>query len=117
MCMNALHFSRWFSAEHQIFLPLTYGENLKMKLYLHYSSVNIVYRPKSDNVDRVILDQGVLVTPLDPLLEGRLTVEGSELIVKKVHAADMGVFKVTDLAGFTVAHVYIEVEGKRKRHI
>ncbi|XP_070840219.1 uncharacterized protein [Chaetodon trifascialis] len=97
--------------EHQDFLQLSYGGNLKMKLYLHHSSVNIVYRPKSDNQDRVIVDQGVLVTPVDPLLEGRLTVEGSELIMKKVHVADTGVFKVTDLAGFPVAHVYIEVDA------
>nr|XP_046274559.1 uncharacterized protein LOC124075160 isoform X2 [Scatophagus argus] len=97
--------------EHQNFLHLTYGQNLKMKLYLHHSNVNVIYRPKSDNVDRVILDQGVLVTPLDPLLEGRLTVKGSELIMKKVHMADTGVFKVTDLAGFPVAHVYIEIDA------
>ncbi|XP_076609950.1 uncharacterized protein LOC143334882 [Chaetodon auriga] len=97
--------------EHQNFLQLSYGGNLKMKLYLDHSNVNIVYRPKSDNQDRVIVDQGVLVTPVDPLLEGRLTVEGSELIMKKVHVADTGVFKVTDLAGFPVAHVYIEVDA------
>ncbi|XP_018529635.1 uncharacterized protein LOC108881912 [Lates calcarifer] len=97
--------------EHQTFMHLPYGGNLKMKLYLHYSHLNIVYRPKSDNQDRVIVDQGVLVTPLDPLLEGRLTVEGSELNMKKVHVADIGVFKVTDLAGYPVAHVYIEVEA------
>lgn len=83
-----------------------------MKLYVHRANLNIVYRPKSDNQDRLILDQGVLVTPLDPALEGRLTVEDSELIMKKVHVADTGVFKVTDLAGFPVAHVYIEVDGK-----
>lgn len=88
-----------------------------MKLYLHHSSVNIVYKPKSDHVDRVIVDQGVLVTSLDPLLDGRLTVEGSELTLKKVRMADSGVFKVTDLAGFPVALVYIEVDGKRERHI
>ncbi|XP_022599790.1 uncharacterized protein LOC111220831 [Seriola dumerili] len=97
--------------EHQNFMHLSYGGNLKMKLYLHQSNLNIVYRPKSDNQDRVILDQGVLVTPLDPQLEGRLTVEGSELIMKKVRVADTGVFKLTDLAGFPVAHVYIEVEA------
>ncbi|XP_023250615.1 uncharacterized protein LOC111645598 [Seriola lalandi dorsalis] len=97
--------------EHQNFMHLSYGGNLKMKLYLHRSNLNIVYRPKSDNHDRVILDQGVLVTPLDPQLEGRLTVEGSELIMKKVRVADTGVFKLTDLAGFPVAHVYIEVEA------
>lgn len=88
-----------------------------MKLYLHHSSVNIVYKPKSDHVDRVIVDQGVLVTSLDPLLDGRLTVEGTELILKKVHTADSGVFKVTDLAGFPVAIVHIEVDSKRKRHV
>lgn len=83
-----------------------------MKLYVDHSSVTIVYRPKSDNVDRVIVDQGVVVAPLEPQLEGRLIVEGSELIMKKVQVADIGVFKVTDLAGFPVAHVYIEVDGK-----
>lgn len=88
-----------------------------MKLYRHYANVNIVYRPKSGNQDRVILDQGVLVTPLDPLLEGRLTVEGSELSIKKVQVADSGVFKVTDQAGFPVAHVYVEVEGMNQIHI
>ncbi|XP_072225935.1 uncharacterized protein [Leuresthes tenuis] len=97
--------------DHQSFLQLPYGENLKMKLYQQYSNVNILYRPKSDSQDRVIVDQGVLVTPLDPQLEGRLTVQGSELIMKKVHAADSGVFKVTDLAGFPVAHVYVSVEA------
>ncbi|KAM3595864.1 uncharacterized protein V6R79_004151 [Siganus canaliculatus] len=97
--------------EHQNFLRVSYGGNLKMKLYLDHSYVNVVYRPKSESQDRVILDQGVLVTPLDPQLEGRLTVEGSEVILKKLHVADMGVFKVTDLAGFPIAHYYIEVEA------
>ncbi|XP_059205609.1 uncharacterized protein LOC131984705 [Centropristis striata] len=97
--------------EHQNFIQLSHGGNLKMKLYLHHSSVNIAYRSKSDKQDRVILDQGVLVTPLDSSLEGRLTVDGSELILKKAQESDSGIFKVTDLAGFPVAHVYIEVEA------
>lgn len=85
-----------------------------MKLFLDYSNLNIVYRPKSDSQDRVVVDQGVLVSPLDPQLEGRLTVEGSELTMKQVQPADVGVFRMTDLAGFPVAHVYINVE--RKNH-
>ncbi|KAG7233714.1 hypothetical protein INR49_006695 [Caranx melampygus] len=97
--------------EHQDFVHLPYGGNLKMKLYVHHSNLNVIYRPKSDNQDRVVLDQGVVVTPLDPMLEGRLTVEGSELTMKKVHVSDIGIFKVTDLAGFPVAYVYIEVEA------
>uniref|UniRef100_A0A3P8T8W2 Uncharacterized protein n=1 Tax=Amphiprion percula TaxID=161767 RepID=A0A3P8T8W2_AMPPE len=100
------------NVKHQNFLRASYGENLKMRLYLHYSNLNIVYRPKSDNQDRVILDQGVLVTPLDPQLEGRLTVERSDLIIKKIQMADAGVFKVTDLAGFSVADIYIDINYK-----
>ncbi|XP_014853566.1 PREDICTED: uncharacterized protein LOC106924360 isoform X1 [Poecilia mexicana] len=97
--------------DHQSFLHFAYGENLKMKLFLHYSNLNVVYRSKLDHQDRVIVNQGVLVAPLDPQLEGRLTVDGSELVMKKMHPADTGLFKVTDLAGFTVAHVYITVEA------
>ncbi|XP_034017419.1 uncharacterized protein LOC117502473 [Thalassophryne amazonica] len=97
--------------EHQNFIQLSYGETLKMKLYLHHSHVSVVYRSKSDTQDQAVLDQGVLVVPLLAQLEGRLTVEGAELIVKKVNMADTGVFKVTDLTGFAVAHVYVEVEA------
>uniref|UniRef100_A0A1A8CDC8 Uncharacterized protein n=2 Tax=Nothobranchius TaxID=28779 RepID=A0A1A8CDC8_NOTKA len=96
--------------DHQSFLRLSYGENLRMKLFLHYSNLNVVYRPKSDNQDRVVVDQGVLVAPLDPQLEGRLTVDGSELRMKKVQTSDIGVFMIKDLGGFTVAHVHINVE-------
>lgn len=56
-----------------------------------------------------------MVTPLDPELEGRLSVEGSELILKKATFTDTGVFTVTDLTGFTVAYVHIEVEGKMEK--
>jgi len=111
-----LHLFPLLSAEHQDFADLSHGENLKMKLYLNHSDVSIVYRRKSDNRDRVILDRGVLVTPLDPLLDGRLIVEGSQLVLKKLHVADTGVFKVTDLEGFPVVHSHIEVQGK-KRHL
>ncbi|XP_029023616.1 uncharacterized protein LOC114866110 [Betta splendens] len=97
--------------EHQTFLHLLYGGNLRMKLYRHHSNLSITYRPKSDNRERVVLDRGVLLEPQDPLLEGRLSVEGSELLLKKLHVADTGVFRVTDLSGFAVAHVYIEVEA------
>ncbi|KAI4818400.1 hypothetical protein KUCAC02_011742 [Chaenocephalus aceratus] len=97
--------------EHQEFLHLIHGENRKIKLYLHHSNANIVYRPKSSHQDRPILEEGVMVTPLDPELEGRLSVEGSELILKKATFTDTGVFTVTDLTGFTVAYVHIEVEA------
>ncbi|KAJ0054908.1 hypothetical protein NL108_007145, partial [Boleophthalmus pectinirostris] len=96
--------------EHQNFMHLTYGSNLKMNLYLHHSSLNVVYRPKGEHVDRPVVEQGVVVSPLDAQLEGRLTVEGAVIHMKKLLDSDTGVFKLTDLAGNSVAHVYIEVE-------
>lgn len=111
------HVLLFAAPDHQSFLHLPYGENLRMKLFQHYSKLNVVYRSKADNQDLVIVNKGVLVTPLDPQLEGRLIVDGSELVMKKIHTRDTGVFKVTDLDGFTVAHVYIDVEGNKNLFI
>ncbi|CAN9504253.1 unnamed protein product [Ophioblennius macclurei] len=97
--------------EHQTFLRLTYGQNLRMKLHLHHSLLNVVYRPRSDPQDRPVLQQGVLVVPLDPQLEGRLTVEGSQLSMKKLQQADSGLFRISDLEGFPVADVHVHVEA------
>ncbi|CAL9690851.1 unnamed protein product [Knipowitschia caucasica] len=96
--------------EHQNFMHLSYGANLKMNTYLHHSGVSVVYRPKGDSQDRAVVEQGVVVSPLDPQLEGRLTVEGAVIHMKKLHESDTGVFRITDLAGNSVALVYIEVE-------
>uniref|UniRef100_A0A8C6UBQ7 Uncharacterized protein n=1 Tax=Neogobius melanostomus TaxID=47308 RepID=A0A8C6UBQ7_9GOBI len=96
--------------EHQTFIHLTYGSDFTLNLYLDHSNLNVVYRPKSLNQDWPIVEQGVVVSPLDPQLEGRLSVGGAVIHIKKLKEADTGVFKVTDLAGFSVAHVYIEVE-------
>ncbi|KAM4550776.1 uncharacterized protein V3H82_019858 [Fundulus diaphanus] len=97
--------------DHQKFLHFSYDESPRIKIFQHYSNLNVVYRSKADNQDQVIVNQGVLVSQLEPQLEGRLTVSGSELVLKKVHTTDTGVFKVTDLAGFPVAHLYVEVEA------
>lgn len=97
--------------EHQTFLRLSYGQNLRMKLHLHHSLLNVVYRPRSDHQDRPIVQQGALVTPLDPQLEGRLTVDGSQLSMKRLQQADSGLFRVSDLEGFPVADVHVVVEA------
>ncbi|XP_061786899.1 uncharacterized protein [Nerophis lumbriciformis] len=95
--------------EHQDFLRPSNGDDVAMKLYLPHSNVNVVYRPKAAQQGRLVLEQGVLVTAQDPQLEGRLNAEGSVLVLKKVRMSDAGVFKVTDLAGFPVAHIYVDV--------
>ncbi|XP_051992597.1 uncharacterized protein LOC127650956 isoform X2 [Xyrauchen texanus] len=96
--------------DHQIFEHLSYGGILKIKLHVDHTKVKMVYIPDTDHKERLILDQGELVVPLDPALEGRVSVEGSLFYLKKVKASDMGVFRVMDYSGFRIADVYLHVE-------
>ncbi|KAG9279330.1 hypothetical protein AMEX_G4845 [Astyanax mexicanus] len=96
--------------EHQTFMHLPYDGTLKIKLYINYTKVNMVYTSDSDHKDRIILDQGELVMPLDPMLDGRATFDGSMFYLKKVKVSDLGIFRVTDLSGFRIADVYVNVE-------
>lgn len=91
-------------------MHLGYDVTLKIKLYINHTKLNMVYTPDSDHKQRVVLDQGELVVPLDPMLDGRVSIEGSVFYLKKVKVSDMGVFRVTDLSGFRVADVYVNVE-------
>ncbi|XP_054620485.1 uncharacterized protein LOC129173509 [Dunckerocampus dactyliophorus] len=99
--------------EHQDFLHPSSGADVAMRLYLHHSHANVVYRPKSGHQDRLILERGVLMTPQNPPLGGRLNAEGSELVLKNVRMSDTGVFKVTDWAGFPVAYIYVNVVASK----
>ncbi|XP_019726450.1 uncharacterized protein LOC109516382 isoform X1 [Hippocampus comes] len=99
--------------EHQDFLHPSNGADMTVKLYLDHGEVNVVYRPKSGHQDRPILERGVLVTPPESQLAGRVSVDGSELLLRKVRGSDEGVFKITDLAGFPVAHVYVDVVASK----
>ncbi|KAF6733638.1 hypothetical protein FQA47_025086 [Oryzias melastigma] len=89
--------------DHQIFLKPTEGENLKIKLYQPFSNVSVVFKLKSDNQDRVIISHGVLEDPLDPQLDGRLTVEGTEITIKKINSADTGNLEAYKLPPLTTA--------------
>ncbi|XP_036394045.1 uncharacterized protein si:dkeyp-77h1.4 isoform X2 [Megalops cyprinoides] len=97
--------------EHQNFVHLSYGSTLKINLILDSSKVKVQYTPEYDFKTRVILDQGELMAAAVPTLEGRLSVEGSLLILEQVRVSDSGVFSVTDLQGVPVSNVYLEVEG------
>ncbi|KAG7469379.1 hypothetical protein MATL_G00128300 [Megalops atlanticus] len=97
--------------EHQNFVHLSYGSNLKINLILDSSKVKVQYTPEYDFKTRVILDQGELMAAAVPSLEGRLSVEGSLLILEQVRVSDSGVFSVMDLQGVPVSNVYLEVEG------
>ncbi|XP_029591446.1 uncharacterized protein LOC115175932 [Salmo trutta] len=97
--------------EHQNFVHLSYGSTLKINLFVDHTKVNLMYTPDWDRKDRVILEQGELVVPLDPSLDGRLTVEGPMCILERVRISDMGLFRVTDLLGFPVTNIYLKVEA------
>lgn len=45
-------------------------------------------------------------------LEERLTLEGSLVFLDQVTGADAGYFKITDILGFTVSSVHLEVQRK-----
>ncbi|KAI4898290.1 hypothetical protein NFI96_033504, partial [Prochilodus magdalenae] len=96
--------------EHQMFMRLQYDGTLKIRLYINHTKVNMVYTPDSDHKDHIILEQGEVAVPLDPMLDGRVSIEGSMFYLKKVKVSDMGIFRVTDLSGFRIADVYVNVE-------
>lgn len=96
--------------DHQIFEHLKHGGTLKIKLHMDHTKVRMVYIPDTDHKERLILDQGELVVPLDPALDGRVSVEASMFYLMKVKVSDMGLFRVMDFSGFRIADVYLHVE-------
>ncbi|TRY96296.1 hypothetical protein DNTS_024022 [Danionella cerebrum] len=90
-------------------IRLEYGETLKIKLHVDHTKVKMVYIPDIDHKERPIIDLGELAVPLDPALEGRVSVEGSLFYLKKVKVSDKGTFRVTDLLGFHITDVYLQV--------
>lgn len=96
--------------DHQIFEHLKYGGILKIKLHVDHTKVRMVYIPDADHKERLILDQGELVVPLDPALDGRVSVEASMFYLKKIKVSDVGLFRVMDFSGFRIADVYLHVE-------
>ncbi|KAJ8389462.1 hypothetical protein AAFF_G00120000 [Aldrovandia affinis] len=97
--------------DHQNFFHLSYAKTLKIDLILDRSKVKVLYTPHYDQRTLLIVDQGELVEPVDPSLANRLSVDGSMCILERVRYSDSGHFRVTDLQGFTISNVYLEVEA------
>ncbi|XP_077066385.1 uncharacterized protein LOC143720636 [Siphateles boraxobius] len=96
---------------HQIFETLSHGGTLKVNLHLDSSLARLVYTPKSDNHNYLIMEGGELTLPPNLDLEGRLSLENSMCLLTDVMASDVGVFSVTDLQGFLVSDVHLEMEA------
>ncbi|KAI1901948.1 hypothetical protein AGOR_G00039680 [Albula goreensis] len=97
--------------EHQNFVRLPYAGTLKINLILDHSKVRVLYTPDSDRRERLIVEHGELVVPMDPSLDKRLSLDGSMCILERVRFSDSGLFRVTDLQGLPVSNVYLEVEA------
>ncbi|XP_042627982.1 uncharacterized protein LOC109074569 [Cyprinus carpio] len=98
---------------HQIFVTLSYGGTLKINLHMNNSLTRLLYKPHSDKYKYLIMENGQLNLPPNLDLEGRLSLEDSLCLLTDVRASDAGVFSVTDLEGFLVSDVHLEMEPYR----
>ncbi|KAK2844776.1 hypothetical protein Q5P01_011435 [Channa striata] len=97
--------------DHQYFETLLYGKKLKFNLILNSSLVRLYYTPNYDPTPRLLLDKGEFTNAQEEMGFGdRLSMEGSVVYLDQVKNADAGVFKVTDILGFTVSTIHLEVQ-------
>ncbi|XP_036930828.1 uncharacterized protein si:dkeyp-77h1.4 [Acanthopagrus latus] len=96
--------------EHQNFLKVPYGKKLKINLILNSSLVDLYYTLDSDKTTHLLLEKGKFTDARAELgLEDRLSMEGSLVFLDQVRGSDDGQFKITDILGFTVASIHLEV--------
>ncbi|XP_076592526.1 uncharacterized protein LOC143324162 [Chaetodon auriga] len=97
--------------EHQNFVILPYGKQLKINLILNSSLVRLYYTPDYDHTPHLLLDKGEFTSAREELgLEKRLSMEGSLVFLDEVKGGDAGQFKIIDILGFTVASINLEVQ-------
>lgn len=77
---------------------------------MNNSLARLLYKPHSDKYKYLIMENGQLNLPPNLDLEGRLSLEDSLCLLTDVRASDAGVFSVTDLEGFLVSDVHLEME-------
>ncbi|KAF7227010.1 putative LOC107379495-like protein [Nothobranchius furzeri] len=100
--------------EHTKFVTLPLGEELKIQLILNSSLVQLHYTPASDSSPHLLMDKGNFTNAQTDFGFGdRMTLEGSEVVLKQIKATDAGSFNVTDLEGFTVSTVQLGLEPYR----
>ncbi|KAI4883318.1 hypothetical protein NFI96_005813 [Prochilodus magdalenae] len=97
----------------QNFVSVPYGETFKFNLHLNSSYARVIYfeDPSTFSHLSIIMERGELTLP--PELEGRFFIEDSMCILEQVKASDAGLYQVTDLQGFPVSNVHLEVQAYR----
>ncbi|XP_040021675.2 uncharacterized protein LOC120810818 [Gasterosteus aculeatus] len=97
--------------EHLYFETLPYGEKLKINLILNSSLVHLFYIQEKDPTPHLLLDKGEFTNAKTDLgFEDRLFMEGSRVYLDQVKGADVGQFKITDILGFTVSTIHLEMQ-------
>ncbi|XP_042345265.1 uncharacterized protein si:dkeyp-77h1.4 [Plectropomus leopardus] len=97
--------------EHQNFVTLPFGKRLKINLILNSSLIRLYYTPNYDPVPRLLLDKGEFTSAQTDLgFEDRLSLEGSWVYLDQVKNADEGIFQITDILGFNVSNVHLELQ-------
>ncbi|XP_053182928.1 uncharacterized protein si:dkeyp-77h1.4 [Scomber japonicus] len=97
--------------EHQSFPTLPYGKRLKINLILNSSLVRLYYSRDRDPTPHLLMDKGEFTNAQTDLgFEDRLSMEGSLVFLDQVKGADAGQFKVTDILGFPVSIIQLEVQ-------
>ncbi|KAL6489465.1 hypothetical protein MHYP_G00032060 [Metynnis hypsauchen] len=101
--------------EHQNFADVPYGGTFKFNLHLNSSSAHVIYFEDSSPSARswVIMEKGELTLPPERDMEGRFTLEDSMCILEQVKASDGGLYQVTDMQGFVVSNVHLQVQAYR----
>ncbi|XP_057689755.1 uncharacterized protein si:dkeyp-77h1.4 [Corythoichthys intestinalis] len=97
--------------EHQYFVNLLHGERLKINLMLNSSLVQLYYSSDRDHQLRLLMDRGEFTDAQTTLgFEDRLSMEGSVVFLDKVKRSDEGLFKVTDIKGYPVSSIHMELK-------
>uniref|UniRef100_A0A3P9PCB4 Si:dkeyp-77h1.4 n=1 Tax=Poecilia reticulata TaxID=8081 RepID=A0A3P9PCB4_POERE len=90
--------------EHTNFVNLPLDERLKINLILNSSLIQLHYTRDSESSAVLLMDKGEF-TNLG--FKDRLSVEGSMVFLNQIKSSDPGLFKITDLQGFTVSTVHL----------
>ncbi|XP_067457198.1 uncharacterized protein si:dkeyp-77h1.4 isoform X1 [Thunnus thynnus] len=97
--------------EHQNFVTLPYGKTVKINLILNSSLVRLNYTRNRDPTPYLLMDKGEFTSARTELgLEDRLSMEGSLVFLDQVRSSDAGQFKITDLLGFPVSIIHLEIQ-------
>ncbi|KAG7277919.1 hypothetical protein CRUP_004698 [Coryphaenoides rupestris] len=99
---------------HYYFKELPYDSVLKINLLVNSSTARLYYSSTNDSKPLLLMEKGEITANQTELhMEGRLSVEGSVVVLEHLRASDVGQFKVVDILGFPVTVLHLGLEPYR----